>query len=156
MKTSKMIIVLLILSGLLIMCEKDDPVSSKRNPPACDISGTWYITITVTGGDQMPIGTKFTAQLMVTADENGNVTGSTLAEGGLTADVSGTVSDSLFSFKLEQNPPCIGTFYGSGTITDNCTNANGSYTGTDCNGKMKASFTSYDYKPPTPFPGPRT
>ena len=42
---------------------ENTPAGLEDKPPACDITGTWHIAITVTGGTQLPAGTRFMAEL---------------------------------------------------------------------------------------------
>ena len=99
MKSRKPFIVSFFFLTLLLMCgKKSNPTSSANKPPAYDISGTWNIVITVTGGEQMDVGEKIMATLLLTQSDNGDVTGSSTAEGGLTSVITGDVSDVNFNF----------------------------------------------------------
>jgi len=85
MISRKLFTVSFFLLVLFITCGEKNPTSSEDKPPACDVSGIWNLIVTVTGGNQMPAGTHFTAVLIVMATENGDVTGSITSEGGLTS-----------------------------------------------------------------------
>ncbi|MBN2103735.1 hypothetical protein JW835_06820 [bacterium] len=131
----------LVVMYLLTMCDKNS-TESKKDPPAYDLTGNWNIIITVTGGNQLPSGTQFNAQIILEQNEDGEVVGIITMEGGLTAHFSGDVSGNEFSFKIKQDAPCQGTFKGNGMITENGDKISGSYSGTDCNGSMEADFVS--------------
>jgi uncharacterized protein (TIGR02145 family) len=147
MYRGKIVIVLFLL--LLVTCgKKSNPTKSENKPPACDMTGNWNIVITVTGGNQMPSGTQFTAMLVFKQTYDGGFSGSITAEGGLTSIITGNASDVDFNFVIKQNSPCKGTFQGSGKVTESCSKVEGTYSGNDCNGSMKARFSSIGI--PTP------
>jgi uncharacterized protein (TIGR02145 family) len=146
MKNFSMLSIFLLI--LVLMCGKKNSTEPEENrPPACDMSGTWNIIITVTGGNRYSAGTKFTAVITLSQTKDGKATGSITTEGGLTSELNGTLSDVDFKFTIKQNLPCSGTFNGSGTITENYTKLSGDYSGDDCQGTLKASFASIIYIP---------
>ncbi|MBN2201092.1 hypothetical protein JW777_03995 [bacterium] len=107
------------------------------DPPAYNLSGTWSMNVTVTGGSQLQAGTQFEVMAVIAQADGGEFTGSTQTEGGLTAELSGKVCGSDIVFTLTQNAPCAGTFRGTGSL-QNGFFFTGSYSGKDCNGTLAA------------------
>ena len=141
MNKIRLLVISTILITYLVSCSDSSSGSSCNEDPAYDVSGEWYLNITVTGGDQMSAGTMFTAIINVEQNDNGSITGSITLEGGLTADFSGTVCGTSLFFKIKQNAPCSGTFNGEAQINNGGTTISGSYTGSDCNGKLQADIS---------------
>lgn len=115
-------------------------------PPDFVLSGTWTMNVTVTGGSQLPRGTQFTATVEFQQSDDGEIAGTTRAEGGLTANLTGRVCGSEIEFTLTQNAPCPGTFRGTG-ILQNGFHFTGSYSGRDCNGTMEADVEAMVQSP---------
>ncbi|HPG39387.1 MAG TPA: fibrobacter succinogenes major paralogous domain-containing protein [bacterium] len=148
MKSVKLILVLLFLILLLNRCgDKSSPTNSANKPPACDVTGRWLLSVIVTGGVQLPVGTQFYADIVIRQADDGTATGSIVTEGGAASQLTGRMSGTTLSFTIQQSTPCNGTFNGSGTITENCTKLTGKYSGSDCNGTLRANITSLDFEP---------
>lgn len=141
------LIAIILTVAIIISCSKDNGNNSNPIAPqaTADISGKWIATITVTGGEQMPVGTEYSVIFTYT-QSGSNVTGNFVTEGGLTGQITGTVNGNNFTFTLTQNNPCPGTFNGSGTINESEDQISGSYTGSDTNGTMEAQFTAVEYE----------
>lgn len=103
-----------------------------------NVTGTWDATITVTGGTQAPPGTQFTA-VFTLAQSGTSVTGTFSTAGGLSGQISGSVSGQSFAFTISQGAPCPGSFAGSATVSGSETQLSGSYSGSDCNGTLQLS-----------------
>ena len=129
---------LMIFGALLSGCGGDDDDGMTGD---VNVTGTWDAVMTVTGGTQAPAGMQFTAVLTL-AQSGSSVTGTFRTEGGLSGQVSGSVSGQFLSFTLSQGYPCSGTFRGSGTVNDLGTRFPGSYSGSDCHGTLEASVVA--------------
>ena len=103
-----------------------------------NVTGTWDATITVTGGTQAPPGTQFTG-VFTLAQSGSGVTGTFSTAGGLSGQISGSVSGQAFAFTISQGAPCPGSFSGSATVNGSETQLSGSYSGSDCNGTLQVS-----------------
>ncbi|MBN1999717.1 right-handed parallel beta-helix repeat-containing protein [candidate division KSB1 bacterium] len=139
---------LFILIGYSILnfirCSKTS-TNPEKDPPAYSLNGTWYILITVTGGDKLPEGTQYSADVVLQQNENGAFSGTIDAGDKMTANISGQVSGIQFTFTIKQNLPCSGTFTGSGEFTENGRKISGSFSGNDCNGRLSADVISTDH-----------
>ena len=116
-----------------------DSSGSAPVPPTGDVTGTWDVSITATGGNQVSLGSHWTA--IITAVQSGSsVSGTwvTSISGG--GQVSGSVSGDNFDMTLAETSPCVGTYQGIGMVNGN--QMSGTYTGSDCFGTLQASFTA--------------
>jgi hypothetical protein len=112
-------------------------------PSAVDVSGTWDVIASITGGNVGPVGTEITG-VFVLVQTGSTVSGTFEGEGGLTGTVSGSVSGHSLSFTIQQGPTCPGTFTGSGTISSGSDEVDGSYSGSDsCGETISATFVAY-------------
>jgi hypothetical protein len=84
----------------------------------------------------------FSTDLIVTLVGAGKeVTGAWTSVQGKSGKVTGTLAGSnIARLRLEQLEPCAGTYAGSAVIVEDGQRLHGSYTGTDCNGQVDASF----------------
>jgi hypothetical protein len=83
----------------------------------------------------------FSSDLILTLVSTGNeVKGVWTSEQGNAGKVTGTWTGSNTNLRMEQIEPCAGTYAGSATIVEGGSRLHGSYTGTDCKGKIDASF----------------
>jgi hypothetical protein len=103
-----------------------------------NVTGTWDVTIAVTGGTQAPPGSQFTA-VFTLAQSGSTVTGTFSTAGGLSGQISGSVSGQAFAFAILQGTPCLGSFSGTATVSGSGTQISGSYFGSDCNGTLQVS-----------------
>lgn len=134
MKQTRIALVLimcgLLFSAAMIGCDSGGGGNAPTSPSTLDITGTWKgscssslisqtqdtVTLTQTGSDVT--GT------YVAVDQAGD---------SVRGTVSGTVSESSFSFAFNQTTPsCTGTFNGSANISGNAMSV--TFTGTDCLG----------------------
>ncbi len=109
--------------------------------PTVDVTGTWDATMTVTGGTQAPPGFQFTATFTL-AQSGTSVSGTFATEGGLSGQVSASLSGQTINFTITQGLPCTGSFTGAAAVSTSGTQINGSYSGSDCNGSLSASFVA--------------
>ncbi len=136
-----------LVASVLVLCAlacgggggggSDDIIS----PPNSNVTGTWDALMTVTGGSQLPAGIQFTATFTL-AQSGTAVSGTFATEEGLSGSISGSVSGSVITFTITQGSPCPGTFDGAGTISSSSDAIAGSYSGSDCNGTLQATFTA--------------
>ena len=138
---------IILTVAVIISCSKDNGNDSNPVAPLApaDISGKWIVTVTVTGGEQMPVGTEYYV-IFTYAQSGNNITGNYITEGGLTGQITGTVNGRNFTFTLTQNNPYPGTFSGSGTVNESEDQISGSYTGSDTNGTNEAEFTAVEFE----------
>jgi hypothetical protein len=114
----------------------------KPPPPACDLSGAWNLTVTVTASAAIPAGTRFPAVLTLNQSGTGRITGAISLNGIPIGDVTGTVSGRGLDFEISRAAPCIGLYQGTATVTESCATLTGSYSGADCSGALAADFAS--------------
>ena len=103
-----------------------------------NVTGTWDVTSTVTGGTEAPPGTQFTA-VFTLAQSGTSVTGTFSTSGGLSGQIAGSISGQAFALTISQGAPCPGSFSGSATVSGSGTQLAGSYSGSDCNGTLQVS-----------------
>lgn len=108
---------------------------SPSGASSVNLTGTWDATYTFTG---------FSVGSAITLTQSGNnLTGTYVVSGGFpTGQVTGTVSGNNVTFHFAQDPPCLGTFNGSGTLSNNARRITGSYTGSDCSGSLSPTFVA--------------
>jgi hypothetical protein len=104
-----------------------------------DLTGTWDALMTVTGGTQAPIGFEWTAVITV-VQTGSTVSGKFETDMGLSGDISGSVLGDMVSMTINQGPIFPGTFHGSAKVTRK--KMIGTYSGSDTNGTLEASFTA--------------
>ena len=115
--------------------------------PDANLTGTWNVTLTVTGGVQAPVGTLLTATFTI-AQTGSSFTGTFSTGGGFSGSLSGTISVQTFSLTITQGAPCPGTFTGAGTAANSLggsigvTQMTGSYSGSDCKGTLAVVFAA--------------
>jgi len=109
-------------------------------PPTVDVTGTWDLLMTSTGGTAVPVGYQWTTVLTV-VQSGSTVSGTFISSGGLGGEVSGSISVDDFSFTSHQGPVCAGTFQGFGMVNASGDQVSGTYSGGDCDGTLQASFT---------------
>jgi hypothetical protein len=87
-------------------------------------------------------GDSFSAGLILTLEEAGKqLKGAWIAERGKSGILTGTLAGSkIATLRLKQLKPCAGSYDGSVMIVEDGSRLRGSYTGTDCNGKVDAVF----------------
>jgi len=108
-------------------------------PPTVDVTGTWDVSITSTGGNQVSPGSHWTA--VITSVQSGSsVSGTWVTFVGGSGQVSGSVSGDDFDMTLAETSPCVGTYHGIGIVNGN--QLSGTYSGADCLGTLQASFTA--------------
>jgi hypothetical protein len=105
-----------------------------------DLTGTWDALMTVTGGTQAPIGFEWTAVYTV-VQTGSTVSGTFETDMGLSGEVSGSVFGDQVSMTINQGPICPGTFHGSARVKRK--KMIGTYSGSDSNGTLEASFTAF-------------
>jgi hypothetical protein len=115
--------------------------NNPMTPSDANVAGTWDALMTVTGGVQAPPGFQFTATFTL-AQTGSSVTGTFATEGGLSGQISGSVSGTSINFTITQGEPCSGSFTGIGGVSGSGAQINGSYSGSDCNGSLSASFVA--------------
>lgn len=126
----------LILAGILLSSCGGGGGSSPTAPGGANVSGTWDASITPNLGPAF--GAVFTLSQAGT-----HVTGTFTTTQSLGGTVSGTVTASLWSFTIRENPPCSGTFAGSATVTNSGRRMTGSFQGTNvCSGTTSNAFTA--------------
>lgn len=104
-----------------------------------DLTGIWKAQMTATGGTQRLIGFQWTAVISVV--QNGSiVSGKFETDMGLSGEISGSVLGDMASMTINQGPICPGTFHGSAKVTK--IKMIGTYSGSDSNGTLEASFTA--------------
>ena len=115
--------------------------SSPTMSPTPSVAGTWDAAVTVTGGTESPVGTRFSAVLAL-AQSGSNVSGTFTTTTGSDGTVTGTVSGQVFTFTGTQTAPCAGSFSGTGTLGVYNTSMSGAYSGSDCGGTFQTTFTA--------------
>jgi hypothetical protein len=131
----------LLLSALVISCGGDDGDGGPTGPQNADIAGTWDALITVTGGTQGPVGTRFTAVINV-SQADANLGGSWSAPSG-SGPFIGSIAGRAVEFTLQQDVPCPGSFSGTGTVAASGEQIDGTYSGSFCAGTIDASFSAF-------------
>ncbi len=106
-----------------------------------DVTGTWDVTFTVTGGNVVPVGQRYNGTLML-VQTGMDVTGTFPTPGGSSADLEGMVVGQALTFTITEDPPCSGTAMGDGTIDASFNRIDGTTSGTDCNGTVEADFVA--------------
>ncbi len=143
-KTVAVIRVLPLVVALLTLsaCGGDDGGGGDpTGPDNASVAGTWDIVVTITGGTQGPVGTQFSATFTL-AGSGTHVTGTFATVGGLSGQITGSVSGQVFTFSVAQGQPCPGTFNGSSTVSSSGATMSGSYSGSDsCAGALSSTFT---------------
>ncbi|HEY6074500.1 MAG TPA: hypothetical protein VIV15_14200 [Anaerolineales bacterium] len=107
-----------------------------------DITGTWEVKITASGGTQVPVGSKWNAY--ITATQNGTtVTGTFETDMGLYGQITGIVSGDEVSMIIVQDPIFPGTFHGVAKVNTTNEQMKGTYSGADSMEPLQASFTAF-------------
>ena len=139
MRQRPVVLAIVCSAVLLVSCGGGD--DSMMAPPGINVTGTWNATVTVTGGTQAPPSPQFTATFTI-VQSGSSVSGTFATQGGLSGQVSGSVSGQAFSFTVNQGPPCPGTFNGSATVNASGNQFSGSYSGSDCNGTLQVTVVA--------------
>ncbi len=110
-----------------------------------DITGTWKVKITATGGTQVPLGSEWTA--FIKASQTGTiVSGIFTTEHGVSGQIAGNVLGDEVSMRIDQGPDCPGTFHGVAKVHASTNEMAGTYSGADTSGNLEASFIAYRMK----------
>jgi len=109
-------------------------------PPTVDVTGTWDVSITSTGGNQVPVGSHWTA--IITTVQTGSSASGTFVTSGGGGQVSGSVSGDDLDMTIAQTSPCAGTYHGIGMVNAASNLMSGTYSGADCYGTLETSFTA--------------
>ena len=118
-----------------------DSSGSAPVPPTGDVTGTWDVSMTVTGGTQAPVGFHWTAVFTV-VQSGSSVSGTGVTSSDTGGQVSGSVSGDDLDFTLAQTSPCVGTYHGFAMVNAASNQMSGTYSGSDCFGTLQASFTA--------------
>ena len=104
------------------------------------VTGTWDVSVTVTGGTAAAVGEVGTA--VATLDQAaGIVSGTFLFDDGDSGNVTGIISGQTFSFDVEQTDPlCPGSFSGLATVLGSNRQMAGRYSGSSCGGTLEADL----------------
>ena len=125
-----------VIVGLIFTLEAIVPAcSSPTAPTAASVAGTWDVTLTEIAGARFPAGFVFTA--VATFFQSGIfVSGTFRTTAGLSGTVTGSsLAGSGFTFRVDQEDPCRGTFNSNASIQSS-QEMSGSYFGSDCNGMI--------------------
>ena len=142
----------LLLTSIVGCGSSGDLFDGDLPPIDANLTGTWNVTLTVTGGVQAPVGTQFTQTFSI-VQTGSSFTGTFSTVGGFSGSLSGTVSGQTFlgqtfslTVTLTQGPSCPGTFTGAGTaslaLLSSFSTMTGSYSGSDCNGTLAVDFVA--------------
>src|SRR5574342_406176 len=110
-----------------------------------DITGTWKVNITSTGGTQVPLGSNWTAIISAKQD-NAMLSGTFVTEHGLTGRLTGHVLGDIVSMTIEQGPIRPGTFHGVSIVNPSNNQMTGTYSGGDSGGTLEASVVAHKMK----------
>ncbi len=115
-----------------------DGGSGGTGPALTALTGTYSGTATIT--NQANPSQPFTVNFTVVGNGSGNTLSGIWVVGGSAGTLSGTVSGSAATFSLLETSPCSGSFTGTATISDDGNHAEGTFSGSDCDGVQTATF----------------
>lgn len=108
----------------------DNPVTTGKQVELLNVAGNWSSQDAPTDPDVI---------LFSLSQTGSSVTGTfNLNSGSVVGTISGSVTDTLFSFTLTEPAPCAGTFKGSAVL--NKEKLEGNFKGTDCDGTFEGTF----------------
>ncbi|HEX4823289.1 MAG TPA: hypothetical protein VFV19_03160 [Candidatus Polarisedimenticolaceae bacterium] len=125
--------------------------SSSSSPPPSgpggptSLSGTWDATLTVTGGNALPKGTKLTGTIVLVADTDTNALSGTLTlSNGIAGTIQGAQAGNGFVMTTTETLPCHSGSFDTpdGRVNDAFTQLTGTFDGRDCNGKLVAALAA--------------
>lgn len=129
-------VVLMVSIGLMTGCEdKGSSSSGGDSSSAANVAGVW------TGTYSTSLISNNVRELQFTLQQSGtNVNGtywrtfsiSGCGAGSLSSTINGTINGNTFSFTMDKDSQCSGTFNGTATISGNTMTL--SFTGSDCCG----------------------
>jgi hypothetical protein len=139
-----------LLAALSACTTASPPGDASSAPPTGSpgfrsVGGTWSVTLTVTGGSQVPVGTKLhgTMTLDAPADSNALDGALTLAS-GITGSIQGSQAGNGFVMTTAETAPCHSGSFDTpdGRANAAYTQLNATFKGRDCNGKLEATLAA--------------
>ena len=121
--------------------EQSSPPPGSSGPTS--LSGTWDVTLTVTGGNQRPVGSQLRGTMTLTAASDSNALDGTLDLGSAIAGtIHGSQAGNGFVMTTDETAPCHSGSFDTpdGHVDDAFTGLTGTFDGRDCNGKLVASL----------------
>ena len=98
------------------------------------VTGTWYLVTELSGFGQ-------TAATLTMVQTGSSISGTAAIVGFGSGTVTGTVLGDTLTFAITEISPCAGTFSGSVALSADKRSANGSFSGSDCDGSWTASVS---------------
>jgi hypothetical protein len=115
------------------------------SPGPVGVSGTWNVTLTVTGGNSLPAGSQLGGTLTLDAAPDTNaLNGSLTLSSGIAGTIQGSQAGNGFVMTTHETAPCHSGAFDTpdGHANDAFTQLAGTFDGRDCNGKLVASFVA--------------